>query len=113
MGALGRLLRTQHSKLHSLFVFSERVYTHFPRVMPYGSHFSLETRDAINEIVVNFLISVCRKTVRMETLEMLLEPQHSKRHSIFVFSKGVYTHFPHDTTWGSILTPEKRERKSR
>ena len=44
MGALGRLLRTQHSKLHSLFVFSERVYTHFPRVMPYGSHFSLETR---------------------------------------------------------------------
>ena len=113
MGALGRLLRTQHSKLHSLFVFSERVYTHFPRVMPYGSHFSLETRDRDKRnLVMNFLIR-CRKTVRMEALEMLLGLQHSKLHSIFVFSEGIYTHFPHDTTWGSILTPEKKERKSR
>ena len=111
--ALGMLLGTQHSKLHFLFVFSKRVYTHFPRDPTWGPIYAPEKMEtSINEIVTNLLIS-CRKTVRMETLEMLLGPQHSKLHSIFVFSKRVYTHFPHDTTWGSILTPEKRERKSR
>ena len=96
-------LGTQHCKLHSLFVFSKRVYTHCPHDTTWGSIFTLEKRvNAINETEI-ILISVRRKTLRWETLETLLKPQQSELHSLFVFSGRVYTRFPHGTTWGLTL----------
>ena len=85
-------LGTQHCKLHSLFVFSKRVYTHCPHDTTWGSIFTLEKRvNAINETEIS-LISVRRKTLRWETLETLLKPQQSELHFPFcVFWKGLYS----------------------
>ena len=85
-------LGTQHCKLHSLFVFSKRVYTHCPHDTTWGSIFTLEKRvNAINETEI-ILISVRRKTLRWGDIRNAPEAPAVRTTLPFcVFWKGLYS----------------------